>query len=65
MSTKVFYRIVNGLQFRFTSDIANGKILDTKVELIDKDPLLICWISGDNIDAFTVDLSNVILKYRI
>jgi hypothetical protein len=55
-------QINNNLEILFTSDVSNGKILDTKVEL---NGVCLCWIAGEDVESFGDELKTLIKKFRI
>lgn len=63
MKNEKQYTYIGNIQLLLTSDVVDGKILDTKVEVMEEG--MICWICGLEIDNFIKDINEVITKYRI
>lgn len=53
----------DNLSVRLTSDLIDGKKLDTKVEILETGTL--CWVCGEDRQKFIDELNAVIAKYRI
>lgn len=62
MKTKITKESIGNLVATLTSDVIDGRLLDTKVEIEGKN---LCSISGLRKDKFLVELNEVITKYRI
>lgn len=61
-TTKTLNVQIGGLNAKLTSDVYDGEVLDTKVELSGG---FLCCIAGEDIDKFTEELSNLIQRYSI
>jgi hypothetical protein len=62
MTTKEQKRLLGNLVIKLTSDVEDGEIMDTKVEIGDH---YLCTIAGINIDTFVASLNSIIIKFRI
>jgi hypothetical protein len=62
MTTKEQKRLLGNLVIKLTSDVEDGEIMDTKVEIEGK---TLCVIAGVDINNFLNALNSIILQFRI
>lgn len=54
--------LANMVNVTYTSEVVDGKLLDTKVELVGT---FLCHIAGESIEEFHQRLADVIREFRI
>lgn len=58
--------MVGDMMLHFTSDKYDGKLYDTKVGITRGEiSILLCWISGCDIENFIRDFKSLIENYKI
>lgn len=62
MTTREQTLQINDLEILFTSDVYDGQILDTKVEINGE---TLCWIAGEGIQNFSSELKKLIQTFSI
>mgnify|MGYP001598310844 CR=1 FL=1 len=58
----ISYSRIGDLDIQLTSEMINGKRMDTKIVA---NGGTLCFVAGEAIDAFLTELNEIISKYRI